>query len=80
MKIKLFIILLLTFSSMFFITYIVFNLFLIKNADSDICLDTGFCKEKLNINTKYGNIVVNKNICIKHNWTWLEDAHTCVIK
>ena len=49
----------------------------IYNSDLDFCLDTGICKERLDINTKYGKIKINKSNCLKHNWQWDDVNKTC---
>ena len=47
---------------------------------SDNCLDTGMCKEGLEVNTEYGLVRINKENCTKYNWEWLDKIKTCEIK
>lgn len=47
---------------------------------SDNCLDTGTCKEGLEVNTEYGLVRINKENCTKYNWEWLDKIKTCEIK
>ena len=48
--------------------------------DLDFCLDTGNCKENLQINTEYGLITINEKNCKKYNWKWNSKKHYCQIK
>ena len=49
----------------------------IYNSDLDFCLDTGICKEGIEINTEYGKVKINKSNCIKYNWQWDNKNETC---
>lgn len=46
---------------------------------NDICLDTGYCKEGLKVNTEYGDVVISKKACKEHNWVWRSKCRDCVI-
>lgn len=48
-----------------------------KQIDIDDCLDSGSCSEGLFINTEYGKIEINKENCLKYNWTWNEERKYC---
>lgn len=48
-----------------------------KQIDIDDCLDSGYCSEGLSINTEYGTIEINKENCLKYNWTWNEEQKYC---
>ena len=48
--------------------------------DADFCLDTGYCKEGMSLNTEYGQIVVNQESCIKHNGEWILNKKYCKFK
>ena len=41
--------------------------------DLDFCLDTGYCKEGLTLNTEKGKIIVNKETCSDHDGIWEEN-------
>ena len=48
--------------------------------NKDTCLDIGYCKQGLKINTESGLIEINKENCKKHNWQWDEKSKSCYIK
>ena len=48
--------------------------------DQDFCLDTGYCKEGLKINTERGKITINKENCLKYNWKWDEKNKSCNLR
>jgi len=50
------------------------------NSDLDYCLDTGICKENLEINTAYGRIKINEQNCHKYNWQWDYKNRRCKLK
>ena len=50
--------------------FIIFVFFNYLTDDLDFCLDTGSCKENLQINTEYGLITINEETCIKYHWKW----------
>lgn len=52
----------------------------ITTEDKDICLDTGICKEGLEVNTINGNITISKENCIKYNWLWNEERRYCNVE
>ncbi|MEE3349131.1 MAG: hypothetical protein VZR09_03745 [Candidatus Gastranaerophilaceae bacterium] len=59
------------------------SLFILKiyfSDKQDICLDTGYCKEGLSLNTEFGQITVNKESCIKHNGKWILSKKYCKFK
>ena len=45
--------------------------------EKDFCLDTGICKEGLELNTEYGLIQINKENCLKYGWGWEEGSGYC---
>jgi len=49
---------------------------LIKD-DKDFCLDSGICKENLQLNTEYGRIIINEENCKKYNWKWDSKKRYC---
>lgn len=51
-----------------------------KILDKDICLDTGICKEGLEVNTNHGLVTINKENCIKYNWLWNEEKRYCNVE
>lgn len=51
-----------------------------KQIDIDDCLDSGACAEGLFINTEFGKIEINKENCLKYNWTWSEERKYCKLK
>ena len=48
--------------------------------DKDSCLDTGICKQGLEVNTEYGLIKINKETCTQYNWQWIEEYKICNIQ
>ena len=48
-----------------------------KIINTDVCLDSGFCAENLEINTEYGLIKINKENCLKYGWKWDEKNIYC---
>lgn len=56
------------------------TIFTIMTDDKDICLDTGICKEGLELNTNYGLVTISKENCIKYNWLWNEEKRYCNVK
>ena len=48
--------------------------------NKDLCLDTGYCKEGLSLNTEFGQITVNQETCIKAHGTWIYDKKYCKFK
>lgn len=55
-------------------------LFIFVYDDIDACLDSGFCKEGLTLNTEHGQIIVNEKTCKEENGTWIEKRKTCQFK
>lgn len=55
-------------------------LFATYTDEKDFCMDTGICKDGMNVNTKYGKIIIDKENCIKHKWIWNEEKSFCKIK
>lgn len=51
-----------------------------KQLDIDDCLDSETCAEGLFINTEYGKVEINKENCLKYNWTWNEEQQYCKLK
>ena len=47
------------------------------NNDLDTCLDIGYCKSGIEINTEYGKIKISKQNCLKYNWKWHEKDSSC---
>ena len=45
--------------------------------DEDTCLDSSICKEGLEISTEYGLVKINKENCLKYNWTWNDKKKSC---
>lgn len=58
---------------------IISNLFTAYSDEKDYCLDTGICKENLEVNTEIGRIIINKENCIKYKWDWNENEKYCKI-
>jgi len=52
----------------------------ITNSDIDLCLDTGYCSEGIEISTQYGKIRINKQTCNENNFRWIEEDKSCLIK
>lgn len=52
----------------------------ITTEDKDICLDSGICKEGLEVNTNYGLVKISKEKCIKYNWLWNEEKRYCNVE
>ncbi len=48
--------------------------------DKDFCLDSGICTQGQLINTEYGKIQINKENCLKYNWTWNEERKYCQLR
>lgn len=71
-----------------FIVFLIFVIFLflfhrLRNyiySDLDFCLDTSTCKQGIEINTEHGLIKINKESCLKYNWTWIEERDYCKLK
>lgn len=68
-----------------FIYMLITCLFTIKLAriffdDKDVCLDTGFCKEGINVNIKGIRIVVNEQSCVDNFGIWDSDKKVCRFK
>ena len=57
----------------FFICFVLFD-------DKDFCLDTGYCKTGLKIQTEFGLVEINKENCLNHNWQWDDKNKYCNIK
>ena len=62
------------------IIFIIAAFFTYLNDDLDFCLDTGICKENLQLNTEYGLITINEETCNKYNWKWDAKRRYCKIK
>ncbi|MBE7707963.1 MAG: hypothetical protein IJ003_00585 [Candidatus Gastranaerophilales bacterium] len=62
------------------ITVIFIFLYLILFDEKDYCLDTGYCKAGLKLNTEYGLIEINEDNCTKYNWEWDNKNKYCNIK
>ena len=56
--------------------FLILILFLYKD-DKDYCLDSGICKENLQLNTEYGLITINEETCNKYHWKWDSKRHYC---
>lgn len=48
--------------------------------DKDFCLDSGICTQGQLINTEYEKIQINKENCLKYNWTWNEERKYCQLR
>jgi len=48
--------------------------------DVDFCLDTGYCKEGLSLNTEFGQIIVNQENCINNSGIWISNKKYCKFK
>ncbi len=46
----------------------------------DTCLDIGYCKKGLQLNTEYGLVTINKETCKKYNWTWYDNKKECCVR
>ena len=57
----------------------IFLFFFMTNNDFDTCLDTGFCKSGIEINTEYGKVKIDKKICLKYKWKWHEKENACFL-
>jgi hypothetical protein len=51
--------------------------FITEMNDADRCLSSGICKEGRTIGTKYGEILINKENCLKYNYEWDEEKRWC---
>ena len=45
--------------------------------DKDFCLNTNICKENQKVNTEFGEILINKENCLKYNWKWDSKKKEC---
>lgn len=52
----------------------------LTSSDKDVCLDTGFCKAGLELNTGKGNIIVNQQTCIENDGIWNNEKNVCKFK
>lgn len=52
----------------------------VKEFDKAYCFEQGRCIEGLKVNTKYGLVKINKEICLKHDWKWSEKCKFCDVK
>lgn len=66
--------------SLLILLILVFSVFYVIKDDKDICLDSGICKEGLDVNIQYGEITINKENCIKYNWLWNDEKRFCKIE
>lgn len=57
----------------------IFLFFFYTNNDYDTCLDTGFCKSGIEINTEYGKVKIDKTNCLKYKWKWYEKENACFV-
>ncbi|MDO5438237.1 MAG: hypothetical protein Q4F80_08590 [bacterium] len=48
--------------------------------DKDACLDSGYCKEGLSLNTANGRIIINEENCKQENGTWIDKKRVCQFK
>lgn len=48
--------------------------------DKDACLDSGYCKEGLSLNTANGQIIINEENCKQENGTWIDKKRVCQLK
>ncbi len=62
-----------------FILSFVFAYFNIYD-NKDTCLDTGFCREGLIINTEKGQILINEQTCKSENGVWDDKKRACRLK
>ena len=63
-----------------FMCYFTLKIAVMKFINVDVCLDSGFCAENLEVNTVHGLIKINKENCLKYNWKWDEKKKHCNIK
>lgn len=59
---------------------LILGIFYVIKDDKDICLDSGICKEGLDVNTQYGTITITKENCIKYNWFWNDEKRICKVE
>lgn len=48
--------------------------------DKDVCLDSGWCKEGMEINNENGCFIINKKSCIENGGIWKSDKKICHFK
>ena len=53
---------------------------LLTMKDQDVCLDTGLCKEGLELNTENGIITINDQTCKENNGIWIAEKQVCCFK
>ncbi len=56
---------------------VLFILYLHIYDAKDACLDLGFCKEGLILNTENGQIVINEKTCKQENGVWDNKKKVC---
>ena len=61
------------------VTVPIFFFFFTTSNDFDTCLDTGFCKSGIEINTEYGKVKIDKQNCLKYKWKWYEEDNACFL-
>lgn len=63
--------------------FIIFSLLItamIFSDKQDACLDSGYCKEELQLNIEGKKIIVNEQTCNENNGTWHPDKKVCHFK
>ena len=48
--------------------------------DKDACLDSGWCKEGMQVNNENGCFIVNEKSCIQNNGIWKPNKKVCHFK
>lgn len=59
---------------------ILLSMILLTMKDQDVCLDTGLCKEGLELNTENGIITINDQTCKENNGIWIVEKQVCCFK
>lgn len=59
---------------------ILLSMILLTMNDQDVCLDIGFCKAGLELNTSNGIITVNEQTCKENNGFWIAEKQVCCFK
>ena len=59
---------------------ILLSMIILTSNTKDFCLDSGYCKEGLELNTENKKIVVNEKTCIENRGYWISNKKVCQFK
>ncbi len=63
------------------VSFVILMVIFVETDDLEVCLDVGICKEGVAVRNPQGErVVINKENCLKYNWSWNEERKSCDVR